>query len=29
MIDTSSHEYVEWMASVWKANAERNKQIAK
>ena len=27
MIDTSSKEYVEWMASVWKANDERNKRI--
>jgi hypothetical protein len=26
-IDTSSREYTEWMAAVWKANAERNKQL--
>lgn len=24
--DTSSYAYVQWMASVWKANDERNKQ---
>jgi hypothetical protein len=26
-MDTRSKEYVEWMASVWKANAERNKAM--
>lgn len=26
-IDTSSKEYVAWMAAVWKANDERNKNI--
>lgn len=26
MIDTRSKEYVEWMASVWKANDERNQK---
>jgi hypothetical protein len=25
-MDTQSKEYVEWMASVWKANDERNKK---
>lgn len=29
MLDTRSREYVEWMASVWKANDERNKRLAK
>jgi hypothetical protein len=28
-MDTSSKEYVEWMAKVWKANDERNKYIEK
>jgi hypothetical protein len=28
MLDTSSREYVEWMAGVWKANDDRNKQLA-
>ena len=27
MIDTKSKEYVAWMASVWKANDERNKRL--
>ena len=26
-METSSKEYVEWMASVWKANNERSKEI--
>lgn len=26
--DTSSKEYVTWMAAVWKANDERNKKLA-
>ncbi len=26
--DTSSKEYVTWMAAVWKANYERNKKLA-
>jgi hypothetical protein len=26
-MDTRSKEYVEWMASVWKANDERNKAM--
>lgn len=28
VIDTSSREYTEWMAAVWKANDARNKQLA-
>lgn len=28
VIDTSSREYVEWAAGVWKANDARNKQLA-
>lgn len=27
LTDTKSPEYVKWMASVWKANDERNKRI--
>lgn len=27
-IDTSSREYVEWMADAWRANDERNKRLA-
>jgi hypothetical protein len=27
LLDTSSKEYVTWMAAVWKANDERNKRI--
>lgn len=27
--DTSSLEYVRWMANVWRLNDERNKQIEK
>ncbi len=26
--DTSSKEYVTWMAAVWKANDERNRKLA-
>jgi hypothetical protein len=26
-MDTSSKEYVEWMAKVWKLNDERNKKL--
>lgn len=26
-MDTSSKEYVEWMANVWKLNDERNKKL--
>jgi len=28
LFDTSSKEYVTWMAAVWKANDERNKRLA-
>lgn len=28
-MDTKSKEYVEWMAKVWKMNAERNKEKEK
>lgn len=28
VIDTSSREHAEWMASVWKANDERNRKLA-
>jgi len=28
-MDTRSREYVEWMATVWKANHERNMKIQK
>lgn len=27
LLDTSSKEYVTWMAAVWKANDERNKKL--
>ena len=27
LFDTSSKEYVTWMAAVWKANDERNKRL--
>lgn len=26
-MDTSSKEYVEWMANVWRLNDERNKKL--
>lgn len=29
LTDTSSPEYVRWMAEVWRLNAERNKRLEK